>query len=225
MATLNDLFKKSFLNQITMDNITPELALELIGVTALFGLYILMIYVIASRKSFYSPSFGKTLVGLTIITTSIILAMQASVVVSLGMVGALSIVRFRNAVKDALDLLFLFWAISIGIICGTGLFHIAIICSIAMTIVVLGVDYLPFHHTSYILVVNGNAQLNETDLQSAVKKQCRSFKVRTKSATQEGTELLVEVRIKNHTDIVTTCMAIPNVTSVSLLCHDGEICY
>ena len=224
MTTMNDLFKKSFLQQISIEHVTPELALKILVAALLLGLYVLVVYVVVTRKSFYSVSFGKTLLGLTVITSAIILAMQASIVVSLGMVGALSIVRFRNAVKDPLDLLFLFWSISIGIICGTGLFYIAVLASLAMTVIVLGVDYLPIHRASYLLVLNGTRELTQPAASQTVKANCRSWKLRTSSVTAEGVELLYEVRPRRDAELVDVCMKLPGVTGATLLQHDGEVC-
>lgn len=223
--SVNDVLKNSVLNQIDLTTITTEKAVFLLGVSALCGLYVLAVYIFSSRKSFYSVSFAKTLLGMSIITTAIILAMQASIVVSLGMVGALSIVRFRNAVKDPVDLLFLFWAISSGIICGTGLLYIAVICHLAMTVVLLGLDFLPIRRACYILVVNGSAQLQESDLTAAVKKYAPHVKVRTRNVSSQGKELLLELRVKHGDRLVEACTAVPGVTSVSLISHDGELRY
>ena len=121
MMGFKDILKKSFLEGANVvDFSIASVALTLV-VTAALGLYIYIVYRLISRKSFYSKSFNISLVAMAMITAAIILAIQSSVVISLGMVGALSIVRFRTAVKDPMDLVFLFWSISIGIICGAGL--------------------------------------------------------------------------------------------------------
>ena len=125
-----------------------------LAVACVLALYIFFVYRVVTRKTFYSKSFNITLAGITVITASLILTMQSSVVISLGMVGALSIVRFRTAVKDPMDLMFLFWSISVGIICGAGIAQIAVILSVVLTCGILILDHFPAAKAPMILVVN-----------------------------------------------------------------------
>ena len=136
MNTFSDIFKKSFLEGMNGSNVTTLL------VTCILAIYNFIVYYVAARRNFYSKSFNISLALIAVITASIILAMQSNVVISLGMVGALSIVRFRTAIKDPTDLMFLFWAISVGIICGAGMFKVAIITSVILT---LGLFYWNLH--------------------------------------------------------------------------------
>ena len=115
--SFKDIFKKSFLEGFATAELTGRVILAALGIAAVLALYIFFVYRIMTRKTFYSRNFGIALVGVALITAALILTMQSSVVISLGMVGALSIVRFRTAIKDPLDLMFLFWSISVGIIC------------------------------------------------------------------------------------------------------------
>ena len=116
--SFKDIFKKSFLEGFASTEITTLTVVTALGVACLLALYIFFVYRVVTRKTFYSKNFNITLAGVTVITASLILTMQSSVVLSLGMVGALSIVRFRTAIKEPMDLMFLFWSISVGIICG-----------------------------------------------------------------------------------------------------------
>ena len=151
-----DVFKKSFLEGFTsMDITTGKIAATLI-VTALLALYIFAIYRLVTRKVFYSKNFNISLAVMSLITAAIILAMQSNLVISLGMVGALSIVRFRTAIKDPMDLAFLFWSISIGIICGAGLYEIALVTSVGVTVFILVLDMLPVGKAPMMLVVNSS---------------------------------------------------------------------
>lgn len=129
----NDIIKKSILESFNSDITNTTIIISMV-ITILIALYIYAIYRLCSNKNFYSKDFNKTLAIMSVITAAIVLAMQSNLVISLGMVGALSIVRFRNAVKNPLDLLFLFWSISVGIICGASLYQVAIIMSLAVTI-------------------------------------------------------------------------------------------
>ena len=123
-----DIFKNSFLNGYASSAIDTKTILIGLGITAVLGIFIFFIYRAITRKTFYNKTFNLSLPAMAIITAAIILTIQSNIVLSLGMVGALSIVRFRTAVKDPLDLVFLYWAISIGIICGAGLSLISVDC-------------------------------------------------------------------------------------------------
>ena len=124
--SFKDIFKKSFLEGFASTEITTVTVLAALAIACALAFYIFLTYRVLTRKTFYSKNFNISLAGITVITAALILTMQSSVVLSLGMVGALSIVRFRTAIKDPIDLMFLFWAISVGIICGAGLAQVAI---------------------------------------------------------------------------------------------------
>ena len=141
--SVSDVFKKSFLDGFSSYDIGTTAAVAVMLTSSLFALYIFLVYRLLTRKTFYSKTFNISLAGITLITAAVILTIQSSIVVSLGMVGALSIVRFRTAVKDPMDLMFLFWSITVGIICGVGLAKIALILSIALTLGILILDRLP----------------------------------------------------------------------------------
>ncbi len=223
MVTMQDLFKSSVLENLTSVDLTISSFFLMMGISMLFSLYIFAVYRVSTRSGFYSLAFGKTLVGMSVVTTAIIIAMQANIVVSLGMVGALSIVRFRNAVKAPVDLLFLFWAISMGIVCGTGIVEIAIVTCIMMTIVVFGLDFIPVGKSSYILTINGDASLAEDALLDAVKTCASAVKVRTRSIYENEQEFLIELHTKKTDAVVGQCRALEGVTSVHLIFHDGEV--
>ena len=138
----NDILKNSFVQSAT-ESMSIGNAVLALGITCLIAIYIFFIYRVMTRKAFYSKSFNVSLVALSLITAAIILSIQSSVVISLGMVGALSIVRFRTAVKEPMDLVFLFWSISVGIICGAGLFVIAFFASLLITVAILALQYVP----------------------------------------------------------------------------------
>ena len=179
-----DVFKKSFLEGFTsMDITTGKIAATLI-VTALLALYIFAIYRLVTRKVFYSKNFNISLAVMSLITSAIILAMQSNLVISLGMVGALSIVRFRTAIKDPMDLAFLFWSISIGIICGAGLYEIALVTSVGVTVFILVLDMLPVGKAPMMLVVNSSEMNGEKAVLDVVGKYARYYKVKIQKPVQ-----------------------------------------
>ncbi len=137
MTTFKDIFKKSFIEGFSRYDMTPENILIVFAISAIFSVYIFIAYRILTRKTFYSKNFNISLAIINLITAGIILTMQSNVVVSLGMVGALSIVRFRTAIKDPMDLVFLFWSISCGIITGAGQAEIAFALSFIVTVALI----------------------------------------------------------------------------------------
>lgn len=152
---IKDVIKQTVLAGFNTDINTTKIIITL-GITILIGIYIFYIYKYKSKSSFYSKDFNVVLAVMPVITAGIVLAMQSSIVISLGMVGALSIIRFRNAVKSQMDLLFLFWSISIGIIVGAGMYEIGIVLSVCVTILLFILDFIPVKNKSLLLVINSN---------------------------------------------------------------------
>ena len=151
------------------------------AVTCILACYVLLIYRLMTRKSFYSKGFNVSLAAMSVITAAIILAMQSNLVISLGMVGALSIVRFRTAIKDPMDLVFLFWSISIGIICGAGLYEVALLTCLVVTILILVLENLPASRAPMMLVVNVTDADKEDAILDIVKKYSRFYKVKSRN--------------------------------------------
>ena len=166
---IQDILKKSFLAQFDSSLSTTSIIAALV-ITAVISIYVFFVYRVVCRKAFYSKAFAISLPVIAMITACIILVIQSNAVISLGMVGALSIVRFRTAVKDPMDLAFLFWSISVGIICGAGLFEIAIILSICVTIFIVALDLLPTLKAPCILVVSGDVSAEEKAVMATVNK-------------------------------------------------------
>ena len=151
--SIQDVLKKSFLNQFNSDLSTTSIVGTLI-LTALIGTYIFVIYRAVCRKAFYSKSFAISLPVISMITASIIISIQSSVVISLGMVGALSIVRFRTAIKEPVEIVFLFWSLAVGIVIGAGMIPLAVIGSAIIGVILLLFANRKIHNNPYILVMN-----------------------------------------------------------------------
>lgn len=218
-----DIIKKSVLEGFTSGNVTTTKSIVTLGVAILAGLYIYLLYRVTSKSGFYNRGFNKSLASLPLITAAILLAMQNNLVIGLGMVGALSIVRFRNAVKDASDLTYLFWSISVGIVIGAGLYELAILLSLCMTVLQLGLDLLPAVRAPYLLVVSGDKRAQEEALLAAVKAHASKAKMRSRNVTERGTEWIVELQVKSAAELVAHVFELEGVSSVNLLSHDGEV--
>lgn len=223
--SLSDIFKKSFLDGFTAVDINIYTAAAAMIVTSFLALYIFVVYRVLTKKTFYSKSFNISLVAIALITSGIILTIQSSIVVSLGMVGALSIVRFRTAVKDPLDLAFLFWSIAIGIICGVGLAEIAIILSLVLTAVIILLNLLPVAKAPMILVVNADVLDAEKQVIDIVKNHAKHHTVKSRNLTKSGIDLIIELRTAEGAQLVQELMKLSNVTSASLMSHNGEVTF
>ena len=163
--------------------------------------------------------------AISVITAAIILAMQSNLVISLGMVGALSIVRFRTAIKDPMDLVFLFWSISIGIICGAGLYEVALLTCLVVTVLVLVLENIPASRAPMMLVVNLSDADRESQILDTVKKYSRYYKVRSRNVSGGSMDMIVEVRVKEESAFVKEICALDFVQSASLIAHDGEVTF
>ena len=218
-----DVLKKSFLEGVNVSDFSITSVAMTIAVTAVLGIYIYLVYRLVSRKAFYSKNFNISLVAMAMITAAIILAIQSSVVISLGMVGALSIVRFRTAVKDPMDLVFLFWSISVGIICGAGLYGMALMLSLCVTIVVLMLDFFPTLSAPMLLVLNAQNEDVEDEVTAVVSKYARHYRIKSRNLTKNGMDMVMELRVKkDESGMVKEINKLAGVESVSLLAHDGE---
>ena len=225
MMSVSDVFKKSFLEGFNSSDIGMTTALAAMLTASLLALYIFVVYRVLTRKTFYSKSLNISLCGITLITAALILTIQSSIVVSLGMVGALSIVRFRTAVKDPMDLMFLFWSITVGIICGVGLAKIAVLLSVTLTVGILILDRLPVAKAPQILVVNSSDLTSEDRIMEIVRKHSRSGTVKSRNMTESSLEMIVELRTDAGSALLQEVMAEASVTSASLLRHDGEVTF
>ena len=223
--SFKDIFKKSFLEGYAGSEIGMTTILAALAVAAALALYIFLVYRVMTRKTFYSKNFNISLAGITVITAALILTMQSSVVLSLGMVGALSIVRFRTAIKDPMDLMFLFWSISVGIICGAGLAQIAVILSVVLTVGVMILDQLPVARAPMILVVNATDLHIEKKVTEVAGNFDKHFHVKSRNMTANSLDLIIELRTADGAELVEQTMALEGVVSASLLSHDGEVTF
>ena len=223
--SFRDIFKKSFVEGFATTQINTKTIVVALGIACVMALYIFLVYRLITRKTFYSKNFNVSLAAITVITAALILTMQSSVVLSLGMVGALSIVRFRTAVKDPMDLVFLFWSISVGIICGAGIAQVAVILSIVVTLVILVLDQMPVAKAPMILVVNAADLEAEDTVEQIVKQYSRSFSVKSRNLTAQSLDLVIELRTAQGKELVKRIMGLQGILSVSLLSHDGEVSF
>ena len=218
--TFNDIFKSSFLEEIASFSI-----LDMVIALALafaMGLFINFIYRKTFRGVMFSKTFGVALMALTMITTLVILAVTSNVVLSLGMVGALSIVRFRTAVKEPLDTCYMFWAITMGILLGAKQYAIALVVAVGIGVILIFLSYVHFRHPNAYLLVIHYDEGAEPDIEAELRRGTHFRRMRSKTVTRGGAEMTVEIRLDNRSDIVGHMLDIKGVHDATLVACQNE---
>ncbi len=217
----NDIFKSSFLENVSAISVL-DMLLTLVLAFGI-GMFIFLIYKKTYQGVMYSSGFGTTLIALTMITASVILAVTSNVVLSLGMVGALSIVRFRTAIKDPLDIAFLFWSIGSGIILAAGMIPLAVISSVVIGLILLFFVNRKSHTHPYMLVLSCDGHNTEVKATDFIKQHVTRCTVKSKSAVREAIELNIELRLKeDNTDFINLLAQMPGVNSAVLVSYNGD---
>ena len=217
----NDIFKSSFL-----ENITSMSVVDMLLTLALafgIGLFIFLVYKKTYSGVMYSSSFGGTLVALTMITSMTILAVTSNVVLSLGMVGALSIVRFRTAIKEPMDIAFLFWSIAAGIVLAAGMISLAVIGSVIIGVVMLVFINRKAVHDPYIAVISCASSAAEKSATTYLKQNVEKAVIKSKTAQNGNIEMTWEIRLLKHdTDFITELSEMDGVNSAVLVSYNGD---
>ena len=195
----------------------------ILGAACVIGAYIYLVYKFTSKAAFYSKDLKITIAGLPIIVAAIMIAMQSNLIVSLGMVGALSIVRFRNAVKNPLDLLYLFWTISAGIICGVGLTVLAIGLCIIMTLILILLELIPDFKASSILVLRSDAEnINWGEIKEVIAAYSKYSKEKSRCIRDSEVEIIYEVTTSKEEELLSALKCRGEIRQINFLSHDGE---
>ena len=219
--TFQDIFSSSFLEKVTaFSAVDMIIALALAFV---LGLFIFLVYKKTFQGVMYSASFGVSLVAMALITTLIILAVTSNVVLSLGMVGALSIVRFRSAIKDPMDIAFLFWSIAVGIVLGAGFIPLAVFGSIFIGIILLLFVNKKNNSQPYLLIVNCADDAVEENVMAAVYPEVKKHLLKSKTVSASGIELTMEIRLeKASTEFINRLAALDGVSNAVLVSYNGD---
>ena len=220
--TFKDAIRDNLLQGFSSSTLSTAEILLAMGIAFLLAIYLFIVYRLITKNAFYSKNFNISMAAIALVTCGIIIAMQSSLVISLGMVGALSIVRFRTAIKEPMDLLFLFWSIGTGIICGTGLYKIAIIVAICVTVAILILKLIPEMKETNILFVSSSDKQIESKLSEIIGKDTISNRVKSRNVTGRGIDFVYEVRVSNPETLINDIDALEGINSVSLIEHEGE---
>lgn len=219
--TFQDIFKSDFYNNIASFSLLDTVIALLLAVV--LGLFIYTVYRKTFKGVMYSEGFGISLVALCMITTLVILAVTSNVVLSLGMVGALSIVRFRTAIKEPMDICFLFWAIAAGIVLGAGMIPLAVFGSLCIGILLLILVNRKTSDNPYIFVIHCENDEIEKKIYDEMRKSVKLHVVKSKTVSTAGIELTVEIRLKEMTtEFVNRIAAIQGVRQAVLVSYNGN---
>jgi len=194
-----------------------------LGLAFVIGIIIAVVYRKTYRGVLYSPSFTLTLVMLTLITTPVVMCIKSDIALSMGMVGALSIVRFRTAVKDPLDTAYMFWALTMGILLGAGLHLIALIVVLCISVLMFVLTFVKFTNPNAYLLVLHYDEYCEGAIQNELRRSVKSHKLRSKTLTRAGAEMTYEVRLSEHTEVVTRMLDIEGVHDATLVACQSEV--
>ena len=216
-ASLSSYFAEQFAA------LTPMKVIIALLLGSLVGLIIAFVYRKCYRGVLYSPSFAMTLMMLTLITTPVVMCIKSDLSLSMGMVGALSIVRFRTAVKDPMDTAYMFWALTMGILLGAELYVIALVVVLGIAVVMFAMTFVKFRNPdAYLLVVHYD-EYCEGAIQSELRRSVKSSKLRSKTLTRAGAEMTYEVRLNEHTEVVTRMLDIEGVHDATLVACQSEV--
>lgn len=221
-VNFSDIFKSSFVDKITSISFLDMFIAMILSFAV--GLFIMQVYKKTFKGVMYSSTFAMSLLALTLITTLIILGVTSNVVLSLGMVGALSIVRFRSAIKEPMDIAFLFWSISEGIVLGAGLIPLAILGAVFIGIVMVLFANKKTTDNPYILVVNCKNDISENSVLNILSKNVKKYCVKSKTISpSNGIEMTIEVKLKNiTTSFVNEVSKIEGVSNAVLVSYNGD---
>lgn len=218
--TFNDIFKSSFLESVTGFSLSEVLLAMLFAV--IVGLFIFWVYKKTFTGILYSSGLALTLIGLTLVTTLVIIAVTSNVVLSLGMVGALSIVRFRTAIKEPMEIVFLFWSIAVGIVIGAGMIPLAFLGSVIIGIMLIVFANRKNVENAYILVLNCENEEAENTAAELLKNTVKKYRIKSKTVNADGIELTTELKIKDDKmAFVNQMNEIAGVKNATLVSYNG----
>ncbi|MDF2923099.1 MAG: rane protein [Paenibacillaceae bacterium] len=221
-ATFTDLFKNSVIDNFVATVDITKVCLTM-SISFLIGFFIYLLYKRIFSGVLYSKSFNISLIGMTMVTSMVIIAVNSNLVLSLGMVGALSIVRFRTPIKDPTDLIFLFWAAAVGIVTGAGFYSLALVSSVVIGLVMFIFIKKASFETPYLLVVNCDGDDSESHVVKAVHEQAKRYNLKQKTVSQGNVELTLEVRVKEkESGFVNRISAINGVKNAVLISYSGD---
>lgn len=222
--SVKDVIKNSIYNRFVGGTGMSFRSVMLILVVAcIVGVYIYFVYKYFSKSEFYSRDLNVTIAGMAVVVSAMMVAMQSNLLVSLGMVGALSIVRFRTAIKSPIDLLYLFWSISAGIICGVGLYVLGIVLCVIMTLLIFVLGRIPNTKAPQLLIVKTSLDADAERLTKIISEMSKYYKTKSTVVKNGEREDIIEIRITNKNELLNRLYEVSGVKTINILEHRGEV--
>lgn len=198
-------------------NLNSTTIITLLLVVAVLATYEFMIYRFVSKKNLYNREFNLCIAVIPFFISTIIITLQSNLVITLGTIGALAIIRFRTAVKDPVDMIYLLWSIHIGITCGCNLYELAVITSLAVTIVLLALDHITLGRMPYILIFHAEKLELEKSIFTVIEKHGKHYKIKSRNVTQNGVDYVVELNTKKDYELLADLRELEGITKFSLV--------
>lgn len=203
------------------DAVTTSVVLAVLLMVLVMSVYEFIVYRLVSRRAFYNKAFNISITVLPFFIATIILCLQSNLVITLGTIGALAIIRYRTAVKDPVDMLYILWSIHTGIVCGCQLYEVAVLTSLVVTVVLLLLEHLNFGRKPYILVLNSKGDA-EAEINEILKKHTKSFKIKSRNYSAGDTNYAIELSVKDPHDLGEELRKAQNIERFSIVQYDAD---
>ncbi len=223
MGEFIEMLENILYDRFATANMSASVMLVELLLALIAGMYIFFVYRIVTRRSVYVRSFHISLPIITVITCTIIMTLQCSILVTLGALGALSIIRFRTAIKDPMDLVFIFWSIVEGIVCGADLVKLAVCSIIVITLLIVFLELMPIVWSPLYLILNVDEVDHEGEVVKAIADNTRRYRVKSRNVNPNGMDMVVEVEPREESKLVSAVSKLESVRSTSLISHDGDV--
>ena len=212
---------ENIINMYSNESITTTTILSVLIMVLILSVYEFIIYRFVSHRSFYNKSFNITIAILPFFISTIILCLQSNIIITLGTIGALAIIRFRTAVKDPVDMLYLLWSVYVGIICGCQLYEVGVLTSIIVTIVLLVLENIKFGRKPYVLIIHSDDDI-EHSIKKEFKNQKISYRIKSRNYTSKGYDYAIELTVKSIKDLKDILSDNKDITKYSIIEYDAD---
>lgn len=215
-----NIFISCFAEILSSESVSLVQLILTLGLACMNAVYIFGVYRVLTRKTFYSKQYNISVASVAMITTAIVFTVQSSVIISVGMVGALSIVRFRTAIKEPLDIVFLFWAVAVGVCYGAHMAEISIILSALLTFLIIGLDEVSAKRGYRLLILEAESVGCENKVLEQLREGCKQWKIITREPGNDSYKITIELRVKHEYQLMQMLKKITGVRSISLIAHE-----
>ena len=208
-------------NSFTNDSVTISLIMAVLLMTLILSVYEFIVYRFVSHRSFYNKSFNMAIAVLPFFISMVIMCLQSNLVITLGTIGALAIIRFRTAVKDPVDMVYLLWSVFIGIVCGCQLYEVGVITCIFVTIVLITLDHVNFGRKPYVLIIHTNEEY-ESEIEKIFKDKKINYKIKSRNYTSQGYDYVIEFVYKEIKELNKILSSNKNINKYSIIEYDAD---